>query len=38
MFLIHLWHGLVDTGGIAYSERLEDVETLNLLALMVFSM
>ena len=28
-----LVHGLVDTSGIAYRERLEDVETLNLLAL-----
>ncbi len=28
-----LVHGLVDTGGLAYRERLEDVETLNLLAL-----
>lgn len=28
-----LVHGLVDTGGLAYSERLEDVETLNRLAL-----
>jgi 1,4-dihydroxy-6-naphthoate synthase len=28
-----LVHGLVDTGGISYRERLEDVETLNLLAL-----
>lgn len=28
-----LVHGLVDTSGIAYCERLEDVETLNLLAL-----
>ena len=28
-----LVHALVDTGGIAYCERLEDVETLNLLAL-----
>lgn len=28
-----LVHGLVDTGGLAYSERLEDVETLNQLAL-----
>ncbi len=28
-----LVHGLVDTGGLVYRERLEDVETLNLLAL-----
>ncbi|HIJ95010.1 MAG TPA: 1,4-dihydroxy-6-naphthoate synthase [Desulfuromonadales bacterium] len=28
-----LVHGLVDTGGLAYRERLEDVETLNQLAL-----
>lgn len=28
-----LVHGLVDTGGLAYLERLEDVETLNQLAL-----
>ena len=28
-----LVHGLVDTGGLAYRERLEDVETLNRLAL-----
>jgi len=28
-----LVHGLVDTEGLAYSERLEDVETLNQLAL-----
>lgn len=28
-----LVHGLVDTAGISYHERLEDVETLNLLAL-----
>lgn len=28
-----LVHGLVDTGGISYRERLEDVETLNLLAI-----
>jgi 1,4-dihydroxy-6-naphthoate synthase len=28
-----LVHGLVDTGGLSYRERLEDVETLNLLAL-----
>ncbi|MFH1027020.1 MAG: MqnA/MqnD/SBP family protein, partial [Pseudomonadota bacterium] len=28
-----LLHGLVDNSGIAYRERLEDVETLNLLAL-----
>jgi 1,4-dihydroxy-6-naphthoate synthase len=28
-----LVHGLVDTGGLAYRERLADVETLNLLAL-----
>jgi 1,4-dihydroxy-6-naphthoate synthase len=28
-----LVHGLVDTGGICYRERLEDVETLNKLAL-----
>lgn len=28
-----LVHGLVDTGGISYRERLEDVETLNRLAL-----
>ena len=28
-----LVHGLVDTSGMAYRERLEDVETLNLLAL-----
>jgi 1,4-dihydroxy-6-naphthoate synthase len=28
-----LVHGLVDTAGLAYRERLEDVETLNLLAL-----
>ena len=28
-----LVHGLVDTGGLAYQERLEDVETLNQLAL-----
>lgn len=28
-----LVHGLVDTGGIAFHERLEDVETLNQLAL-----
>ncbi|HIJ82170.1 MAG TPA: 1,4-dihydroxy-6-naphthoate synthase, partial [Desulfuromonadales bacterium] len=28
-----LVHGLVDTGGVAYRERLEDVETLNQLAL-----
>jgi 1,4-dihydroxy-6-naphthoate synthase len=27
-----LVHGLVDTGGISYNERLEDVETLNRLA------
>lgn len=27
-----LVHGLVDTGGISFSERLEDVETLNRLA------
>ncbi len=27
-----LVHGLVDTGGISYDERLEDVETLNRLA------
>ena len=27
-----LVHGLVDTGGISFSERLEDVETLNKLA------
>lgn len=28
-----LVHGLVDTGGLSYRERLEDVETLNRLAL-----
>lgn len=28
-----LVHGLVDTGGLSYRERLEDVETLNQLAL-----
>ena len=28
-----LVHDLVDTGGLAYRERLEDVETLNQLAL-----
>ena len=28
-----LVHGLVDTGGLTYEERLQDVETLNLLAL-----
>lgn len=28
-----LVHGLVDTSGLSYQERLEDVETLNLLAL-----
>jgi 1,4-dihydroxy-6-naphthoate synthase len=28
-----LVHGLVNTGGLSYRERLEDVETLNLLAL-----
>lgn len=28
-----LVHGLVDTGGLSYHERLEDVETLNKLAL-----
>ena len=28
-----LVHGLVDTGGLSYKERLEDVETLNQLAL-----
>jgi 1,4-dihydroxy-6-naphthoate synthase len=28
-----LIHGLVDTGGLSYCERLEDVETLNQLAL-----
>ncbi|MDD2581469.1 MAG: 1,4-dihydroxy-6-naphthoate synthase [Desulfuromonadaceae bacterium] len=28
-----LVHGLVDTGGLAYRERLEDVETLNQMAL-----
>jgi 1,4-dihydroxy-6-naphthoate synthase len=28
-----LVHGLVDTGGLTFAERLEDVETLNLLAL-----
>lgn len=28
-----LVHGLVDTAGLSYRERLEDVETLNLLAL-----
>jgi 1,4-dihydroxy-6-naphthoate synthase len=28
-----LVHGLVDTGGLSFRERLEDVETLNLLAL-----
>lgn len=28
-----LVHGLVDTGGLSYRERLEDVETLNKLAL-----
>jgi len=28
-----LVHALVDTGGLSYQERLEDVETLNLLAL-----
>jgi 1,4-dihydroxy-6-naphthoate synthase len=28
-----LVHGLVDTGGLSYNERLEDVETLNQLAL-----
>jgi 1,4-dihydroxy-6-naphthoate synthase len=28
-----LVHGLVETGGVAYRERLEDVETLNRLAL-----
>ncbi|HXE96925.1 MAG TPA: 1,4-dihydroxy-6-naphthoate synthase [Dongiaceae bacterium] len=33
-FMFHpLVHGLVDTGGLAYRERLEDVETLNQLAL-----
>ncbi len=29
-----LVHGLVDTGGLSYKERLEDVETLNQLALL----
>ncbi|MEI7816559.1 MAG: 1,4-dihydroxy-6-naphthoate synthase [Desulfuromonadales bacterium] len=33
-FMFHpLVHGLVDTGGLTYRERLEDVETLNQLAL-----
>ena len=31
--LYPLVHGLVDTGGLSYRERLEDVETLNRLAL-----
>jgi len=33
-YIFHaLVHGLVDTGGLAFRERLEDVETLNRLAL-----